>query len=192
MFRRLMRLCLIGIAAAGCGAPSQAPNSATAAAAMTIVASFTETPSVPPTSTGVPPTSTPYIPEFNLIILGCNTGIDLAHGLGEVTNVYAVIQNVGSAEANQVQIVAGANDEGREHPDKTKLVSKLPPGYEITLKFTVDSTFRQDTSVTLDLSSAEGVYTSVQRDDCRDLRTDLPDIETRLTQGVTVISKGDE
>lgn len=182
----------------GCASPTEIPNAATAVAAMTVVAAFTETPSVPPTSTDVPPTPTPSatptpsVPEFNLIILGCNTGIDLAHGLGEVTNVYAVIQNVGDVEANQVQIVASANDEGREHPDKTKLVSKLPPGYEITLKFTVDSTFRQDTSVTLDLSSAEGARAMVDRSDCRDLRTDLPNIETRLTQGVTLISKGDE
>lgn len=182
----------------GCASPTEIPNAATAVAAMTVVAAFTETPSVPPTSTDVPPiptpsaTPTPSMPEFNLIILGCNTGIDLAHGLGEVTNVYAVIQNVGDVEANQVQIVASANDEGREHPDKTKLVSKLPPGYEITLKFTVDSTFRQDTSVTLDLSSAEGARAMVDRSDCRDLRTDLPNIETRLTQGVTLISKGDE
>jgi len=178
-------VCLFAVLVTACGSASD------------VTATQAATAGSPPTATGMPipiatSTTTP-VPEpieFNVLILGCNTGVDIAHGMGEVTNIYALIQNVGGAEANNVQVTASANDEGRPHPDKSQTIPRLPPDYEITFKFTVDTQFREGTTVAIDLTSEEGTRASDSRTDCRQLdRGDLSVIDLAILQGVRNITK---
>lgn len=102
-------------------------------------------------------------------ILGCNTGFDLTHGMGEVTNAYVNIANTGNTDLPNLCALLRANDEGRIHPDKIHCVENLPSGYQVTLKLTVDSTFRQDTAVQVDVSSNNILLQHVDQAACRDL-----------------------
>ena len=94
-----------------------------------------ETPSPTLTSTPIPPTETPT-PTFTFTptststpvkslavdILGCNTSIDITHGMGEVTNAYVTVKNTGMVDLPNTCALLRANDEDRVHPDKTKCV----------------------------------------------------------------------
>lgn len=85
---------------------------------------------------------------------------------------------------------ASANDEGRSHPDKSQTIPHLPPGYEVTFKFTVDTQFQEGTTVTIELSSEEDISASDSRTDCRQLdRGDLSVIDLAILQGVRTIAK---
>ncbi|CAG1008504.1 hypothetical protein ANRL4_03898 [Anaerolineae bacterium] len=150
-----------------------------------IIPSF---PQIEDTPTPTPAESTAF--KFNVLILGCNTGVDISHGLGEVTNIYALIQNAGTTEASDVRVVASANDEGQSHPDKSQTVQHLPPGYEVTFKLTVDTQFRQGTTVTVDVTNPAGLQVSASKDDCRQLdRSSLSTIELAIQQGIRRIAK---
>jgi len=67
------------------------------------------------------------------VIIGCNTGFDISHGMGEVTNAYVTLQNTGSVDLPNTCGLLRAADEGRPHPDKAKCVDSLPAGYQVTL-----------------------------------------------------------
>ncbi|CAG0980309.1 hypothetical protein ANRL4_01828 [Anaerolineae bacterium] len=128
--------------------------------------------------------------KFNVLILGCNTGMDISHGLGEVTNIYALIQNAGTVEASDVRVVASANDEGQSHPDKSQTIQHLPPGYEVTFKLTVDTQFRQGTAVAVEVTNPAGLHVSASKDDCRQIdRSSLSTIELAIQQGIRRIVK---
>ncbi len=92
-------------------------------------------------------TPTPFTnaPALRIVILGCNTSIDIIHGMGEVTNAFVTLKNVGNVELTNLIATLFARDEGREHPDKTLEVVSIPVGYEVTIKITVDSTYRAET-----------------------------------------------
>ena len=93
----------------------------------------TETPSPTPSFT-----LTPRPPAVTL--LGCDTGLDLTHGMGEVTNAYVTIANPGGPDLTNVCATLSAADEGRVHPDKVVCVPLLSTGFQVTLKLTVDTT----------------------------------------------------
>ncbi|MGC8856767.1 MAG: hypothetical protein ACP5QU_08215, partial [Anaerolineae bacterium] len=139
---------------------------------------ISSTPSEPPADTATPtliPTPTPVfltIPPSQAIqvdILDCTTGFDLSHGMGEVTNAYVTIANFGNVDLPNTCALLRANDEGRPHPDKTRCVDNLPVGYQVTQKLTVDSTFRQNTAIQVDLSSNGVLLIRVDRPTCRNL-----------------------
>jgi hypothetical protein len=113
------------------------------------------------------PTLTPILLELDL--LGCNTSVDITHGLGEVTNAYPVIRNRTGQDLTDVCATLSASDEAEQHPDKTACASALPVGYQVTLKVTVDTGFKQDTSVQVDVTTQQGLSTSTMRPSCRDL-----------------------
>jgi len=188
---RCSSICLFVFLLTACGSPSGVLATQAVTAELSPTATELPASTLMPTTTPAPTTSP--ISEsikFNVLILGCNTGVDVAHGMGEVTNIYVQIQNVGTAEANDVQVIASATDEDRPHPDKLHAVPHLPPGNEITFKFTVDTQFRKDTTITIDLSSDEGAQASSSRTDCRQLdRGDLSLIELAILQGVRSIAK---
>lgn len=145
-------------------------------------------PEIEDTPTSTPAESADF--KFNVLILGCNTGMDISHGLGEVTNIYALIQNAGTTEASDVRVVANASDEGQPHPDKSQTVQHLPSGYEVTFKLTVDTQFRQGTTVTVDVKNPAGLQVSASKDDCRQLdRSSLSTIELAIQQGIRRIAK---
>lgn len=146
----------------------------------------TTTPTLPPSNTPEnTPTSPPSGPSVAVEILGCNTSIDVTHGMGEVTNAFVVLRNTGGVELTNLKVVLNARDEGREHPDKTLEVVSLLVGYKVTLKLTVDSTYQEETPIQIEISNDSGLFHRVGADSCKDigllepdpsdLRTPMPD-----------------
>lgn len=146
---------------------------------------FTPTPNVflvtsspqPPTATSTEtlvPTETltptsPAVLSVETEILGCNTSIDITHGMGEVTNVYAVVRNTGNVQVGQVCATLSASDEERAHPDKTACAGPLAPGFQLAVKLTVDTGFREDTAISVETVTDTGLHLTATRDSCRDL-----------------------
>jgi hypothetical protein len=136
----------------------------------------TEIPSPAPTSTPIPPTETPA-PTFTstavqsvaVDILGCNTSIDITHGMGEVTNAYVTVKNTGTVDLPNTCALLRAIDEDREHPDKKKCVANLPVQSQVTLKLTVDSTYKQNTVIQVDTSSNDVLLLRVDKPSCTDI-----------------------
>lgn len=173
--------------------PSSTPNIVTATpiiftpnSAGTLIPGVTEIIPVSPTSTDTPPptptntlppptetftavpTSTP-VKSLTVDILGCNTGIDITHGMGEVTNAFVTVKNTGEADLPNTCALLRAIDEDREHPDKKLCVPNLPVGNQVTLKLTVDSEYQQDTVIQVDASSNEVLLLRVDKPSCTDI-----------------------
>jgi hypothetical protein len=134
----------------------------------------TTTPSLIPSDTPVnlptvTPTSTPSGPAVSVEILGCNTSIDVTHGMGEVTNAFVVLRNTGGVELTNLRATLRALDEGREHPDKTVEVTSLLPGYKVALKMTVDSTYREETPIQVEVGADGGLFQRVGAESCKDI-----------------------
>ena len=123
-------------------------------------------PSDTPTSTE---TSIPGGPSVSVEILGCNTSIDIAHGMGEVTNAFVILRNTGGVDLTNLITTLKALDEGRVHPDKTIEVASLPIGYQVTLKLTVDSTYKEDTPIQIEVVGDGGLFQRVGTQSCRDI-----------------------
>lgn len=136
----------------------------------------TEVPSLTPTNTLIPPTETP-LPTFTstavqsvaVDILGCNTSIDITHGMGEVTNAYVTVKNTGTMDLPNTCSLLRAIDEDREHPDKKKCVANLPVRNQVTLKLTVDSTYQQNTVIQVDSTSNDVLLLRVDKPSCTDI-----------------------
>lgn len=151
-----------------------------AAPGVTVIApvTLTNTEVPPPTSTSTPlpptetatitPTSTPVL-SLAVDILGCNTGLDITHGMGEVTNAYVTVKNTGTADLPNTCALLRALDEDREHPDKKVCVPNLPVGNQVTLKLTVDSAYKQDTVIQVDASSNDVLLLRVDKPSCTDI-----------------------
>ena len=140
----------------------------------------TATPIVFITATSVPtlipsdtPASTeatvPSGPAVSVEVLGCNTSIDVTHGMGEVTNAFIVLRNTGGVEMTNIKATLHALDEGREHPDKTVDVTSLLVGYQVSLKLTVDSTYRAETPIQIEVSADGGLFQRVGSESCEDI-----------------------
>jgi hypothetical protein len=128
-----------------------------------------ETPTIPITGTFAPTVTTTPFRAVDVTILGCNTGIDITHGMGEVTNAYVTVKNTGNADLINTCALLRAIDEGREHPDKKRCVDNLPIGNQVTQKLTVDSTFKQSTIIQVDISSNDNLLLRVDRQSCTDI-----------------------
>lgn len=129
-----------------------------------------ETPTL--TATSVPPSATStqtQTQSVNIIILGCNTSIDISHSMGEVTNAFVTIQNTGTVDLPNTCGLLRAIDEDREHPDKKVCVPKLPAQNQVTLKLTVDSAYKKDTIIQVDALSNETILSRVDKQSCTDI-----------------------
>lgn len=139
---------------------------------VTLTLPFTETPSITPTLATETPSST-FTPvpvqAVQVDILGCNTSIDITHGMGEVTNAYVTVKNTGNVDLPNTCALLRAIDEDREHPDKKVCVPSLPVAHQVTLKLTVDSAYRQDTAIQVDTSTNETLLLRVDRQSCTDI-----------------------
>lgn len=152
--------------------PTNTPAVATATATPTFLPTSTNMP--PATLTDVPintftPTSSVNAPALQIIILGCNTSIDIAHGMGEVTNAYVTLRNTGNVELTNLIATLYALDEGREHPDKIQEIVSIPVNYEVRLKMTVDSTYKAESPIQVEVSSDQGLFPREGIGSCRDL-----------------------
>jgi hypothetical protein len=130
-------------------------------------------PSATPTPTASPTliaTLTPTLaPALTVAVIGCNTSLDVTHGMGEVTNAFAILANPGGIVLHNVCATLSASDEDRLHPDKTACVAALANGYQVTLKLTVDTGFRVDTSIQVEVTSDEGLTAAASSPSCTDL-----------------------
>ena len=143
-----------------------------ASATPTITFTPTPTPTWTRTLTPLPTairtaTTSPLPPRLTTTILGCETGLDITHGLGEVTNAYVLVRNPLNTELTNVCLVLGANDEGKPHPDKSHCFASLRAGYEVTTKLTVDTEFRKLTSIQVAVTTNQGVTDQAIGTECR-------------------------
>ena len=132
----------------------------------------TEIPSPTATLTAILPTDTPtmvLVQSVTVDILGCNTSIDITHGMGEVTNAYVTIKNTGNVDLPNTCALLRAADEDREHPNKKGCVPNLPLQNQVTLKLTVDSSYKQDTVIQVDTSSNDVLLLRVDKPSCTDI-----------------------
>ncbi len=89
--------------------------------------------------------------------------------MGEVTNAYVTIRNGAQEEVPNVCATLDALDEGRPHPDKTKCLPSLPAGYQVTFKLTVDSTYRQNTPVQVNVMSGDTLLVRAGEASCTEI-----------------------
>jgi hypothetical protein len=175
----------------GVGTSSATPNIATAiVASNTPFTSITNTPFGVVTDTpNIVGTDTPAVtdtvgvpsPAVDVEVLGCNTSIDVTHGMGEVTNAFVTLKNTGNVDLTNLNATLNALDEGRVHPDKTVEIALLPIAYEVTIKLTVDSTYRQETPIQIEVTADGGLFQRVGETSCRDIGLFAPKPEGLLT-----------
>ena len=161
-------------------AASATPQIATATPIPFITATFVPT-LIPSETPGISQTSVPAGPSVSVEVLGCNTSIDVTHGMGEVTNAFVVVRNTGGVELTNLKVTLNALDEGREHPDKTVEVVSLLVGYKVTLKLTVDSTYKQDTPIQIEVTGDAGLFQRVGADSCKDIGIFAPNPDSLNT-----------
>lgn len=121
------------------------------------------------TAVGSTPTRPASSPAPYLSVLGCDTSLDLAHGMGEVTNAYLTVNNFAATDLADVCVTLRGLDEGRPHPDKTKCVPSIPAGYQVTLKLTVDTTYGKDTPIQIDVTSGGALLVRAGEASCTDI-----------------------
>jgi hypothetical protein len=134
---------------------------------------LTDTPPLTPTFTLDPPSPTiaaPTIQSVTVDILGCDTGFDIQNGMFEVTNAYVIVKNNGTLELPNTCALLRAIDEGREHPDKKVCVGTLPVQNQVTLKLTVDSTYKENTIIQVDVTTNAAILLRVDKASCRDIK----------------------
>jgi hypothetical protein len=133
---------------------------------------ITDTPSVipsdTPSATVTESSPTPNLSVF-VEVLGCNTSIDVIHGMGEVTNAFVILKNTGNMDLANLKATLFALDEDREHPDKTAVIPFLPVVYQVTLKLTVDSVYHQETPIQIEVSTDGGFFQRVGINSCHDI-----------------------
>ncbi len=148
----------------------------TATSNVTVITPVTPGNSETPSPTFTPASATPtgtatnaLIQSVQVDIIGCNTSIDITHGMGEVTNAYVTVKNTGNVDLPNTCALLRAIDEDREHPDKKVCVPNLPVQNQVTHKLTVDSAYQQDTAIQVDTSSNETLLLRVDKASCTDI-----------------------
>ena len=107
---------------------------------------------------------------LTITVLGCNTSIDITHGMGEVTNAYVTLKNIGDVDLTKIRATLFARDPGAQvHPDTTVELTSLSIGYQVTIKLTVDSTYQQETPIQIEVTSNQFVFPREGSASCRDI-----------------------
>jgi hypothetical protein len=129
-----------------------------------------------PIDTALPePTSFVPISSVSVEVLGCNTSLDITHGLGEVTNAFVTLTNAGNIDLTNIKATLFALDEGQPHPDKTAEIALLPRAQKVTIKLTVDSTYNADSPIQVEVSADGGLFQRVGEASCKDIGIFAPD-----------------
>ena len=137
-----------------------------------IIPTNTNAPGATNTDTPIPVatiTSSPAGPSIFIKVLGCNTSIDVLHGMGEVTNAFVTLKNTGGVDLTNLKVTLFALDEGRVHPDKTVELTLLQVGYQVTVKLTVDSTYKQESPIQVEAISDQGTFPREGLASCTDI-----------------------
>lgn len=145
---------------------TETPTEVDMTPSLTLTASLTAVPSLT-----LPPAS------LKADVLGCDTSIDITHGMGEVTDAYVTISNLTGTEVNDLCATLNGLDEGRPHPDKTKCMQSLLSGYQVTLKLTVDTTYKEQSPIQVDLTSSGNLLLRVGEPACTAIGLLRPDSE---------------
>jgi hypothetical protein len=149
----------------------RATATSTPTSTLSPTATLTPTPTFTPTRTPTPtPTATPTplpAPEINVLIATCDLGFDLFNRLGEVTNAYITVQNLGQATARDLVVTLSSTDEEQVHPDRSYRVGFLPVGHEISLKLTVDTQSGVDSRLTVRVTGSPEVDERAEKESCR-------------------------
>jgi hypothetical protein len=153
-------------------------NSPTPALATSTVAF--NTPVIIFTDTPLPTSLTPF-QSVNVEVLGCNTSIDVTHAMGEVTNAFVTLTNTGNVNLVNLKATLFALDEGRQHPDKTAEITLLPAAQEVTVKLTVDSTYKAETPIQVEVSADGGLFQRLGQDSCKDIGIFAPNPDSLNT-----------
>ena len=114
-------------------------------------------------------------PSISVQVLGCNTSIDISHGMGEVTNAFVTLKNTGGVAFTNLKITLFALDEDRVHPDKTVEIALLPVGYQVTVKLTVDSANQEESPIEVEVTSDQGAFPREGSASCTDIGLLVPD-----------------
>ena len=101
--------------------------------------------------------------------------------MGEVTNAYVILKNNTGSDLSNVCTTLFALDEGRVHPDKTVCVPTLTHGQQVTLKLTVDSTYKQNTPIQIEVKTGPTLLTRIGQESCTDIGFLAPGPGTLLT-----------
>ncbi len=166
--------------------PSRTPSVLTATPFLSTVPPSTGTAAiVSPTATviavtpseSITPTVVSAGGALSAIVLGCDTSIDILHGMGEVTNAYVKITNSTVSDVPNLCATLKALDEGRPHPDKTECLPALAARYQVTFKLTVDSTYKQNTPVQVDITSDGRLLQRVGEAACTAIGVLPPDVD---------------
>ena len=117
----------------------------------------------------LPPTDSAPVQSVDVEILGCNTGLDIRNGMGEVTNAFVTIKNTGTVNLPNLCGLLRAIDEDRQHPDKKRCIDNLPAKNQVDLKLTVDSHYQVDTFIQVDITTNENILIRLDQQSCRDI-----------------------
>jgi hypothetical protein len=139
-----------------------------------ITPAITTNTEIPPTNTldPLPPTqlfTAVPVQAVELEIIGCNTSFDIRNGMGEVTNAYVNVKNTGNVDLPNTCALLRAIDEDREHPDKKRCIDNLPVQHQVKLKLTVDSKYKVDTIIQVDVTSNETILLRMDKQSCRNI-----------------------
>jgi len=101
--------------------------------------------------------------------------------MGEVTNAYVTLTNTGGVDLTNLKATLFALDEGRVHPDKTAEIDSLSVGYKVTVKLTVDSTYKQQSPIQVEVISDQGAFPREGLASCTDIGIFAPKPEALNT-----------
>jgi len=101
--------------------------------------------------------------------------------MGEVTNAFVTMKNTGGMELTNLKVTLFALDEGREHPDKTVELTSLPVGYQVTVKLTADSTYKQESAIQVEVLSDQGIFPREGSASCTDIGVFAPNPDSLNT-----------
>lgn len=128
-------------------------------------------------------------PKLNVIIEGCDKGFDLSNSMGEVTNVYVRIQNIGENDASGIYARASATDEGRPHPNKDLRLGDIPFNHERVIKLTVDTTSKKTTGITVDVTTEQGQKAEQSTKICNELdKSQKEMLEKLIIEGIKIVA----
>ena len=94
--------------------------------------------------------------------------------MGEVTNAFVTLKNTSGIKLTNVKASLFALDEDRVHPDKSVILTSIPVGYQVTVKLTVDSKYKQETPIQVEVASDQGSFPREGLPSCKDIGVFVP------------------